>query len=369
MSSRIYRALVVGCSEYPEDPHTLQALLEPARDAEAVAAALTDAACGLHDTVNVQTMMDAPRDEILSAAEDLFQSAAPGDQVLLYFSGHGKLDLYGRLYLCANNTRSDKLVSSAISGDELARLAEATKAAAVVIVLDCCYSGNFKGGDPGEALAGRGRWVISSSRTGMLSSDAPSETELSAFTRHFVDALSAGTAADRDGDGFITVDDVAAYVSPRLEADTGQLVQFRWDGSGTVAISRADGDKQASGPAAQTVEALVHGDVLQVPPIPSAREPEDSPWNAERVASTSTEYSLMGTEDQIRGRLETLLQQGQILPIRQALRRAPRQAAKFVEAGRIVDLVKLLDGLTCTYATGHELSHQDVPAWALNSGS
>ena len=235
-------------------------------------------------------------------------------------------------------------------------------------MLDCCYSGNFKGGDPGLALAGRGRWVLSSSRSGMLSAAATSNGQMSAFTELFVEALRAGSACDRDGDGFITVDDVHAYVSPRLKASSGQVAQCRWDGSGVVPISRAP--KAAAPPTPIPSEhqdaAFVHGEVVAVPPLPA---------QADRVQRSPADDSAMvkhrslvlpADEDDIRNELEGLLIEGKVLPVRQALKNLTGRAAKAIESGDEVELTRVLDSAVCVYATAQELDHPKVARLALD---
>ena len=71
-----------------------------------------------------------------------FFGTATRDEVLLvYFSGHGKLDQSGRLHLCMQDTESADLLSTAVSSARIKEFADASRARNVVIVLDCCYAG------------------------------------------------------------------------------------------------------------------------------------------------------------------------------------------------------------------------------------
>jgi DNA segregation ATPase FtsK/SpoIIIE, S-DNA-T family len=64
------------------------------------------------------------------------------DTQLFYYSGHGE-PLGRDLYLCGADSESKSLRSTAISTDELSKMITDTYAAAVIILLDCCYSGSF----------------------------------------------------------------------------------------------------------------------------------------------------------------------------------------------------------------------------------
>jgi uncharacterized caspase-like protein len=266
--------LLIGNSEFPADPQNLFRLSGPPNDVQAVADALTHANCGLHNQHDVTTLLNADRASVIASLDEFFSSASPSDQLFVYYTGHGWQDVYDRLYLCAADTRTDRLVSSAIADADVTRLWETSFAEAAVIVLDCCYSGSFKGGDPSRSLSGVGRWVLSSSRSGMLSKDATVPDGLSAFTEFLVEALVGGSQVDRDADGFVTVSDVADYVAPRLEAATGQIPHTHFDGSGEVAVARAPGASLQGSSAVEPVEATVGGEVVMVPQLPHSDRPE-----------------------------------------------------------------------------------------------
>src|SRR5262249_18663113 len=91
----------------------------------------------------------------------------------------------------------------------------------VIVVLDCCHSGSFKGGDPTASLMGDGRFIVSSSAGAALSDDAGSVNEPSPFTKLLVDGLRSGIA-DANGDGFVSLNELYDYIAPRLRAQTRQ---------------------------------------------------------------------------------------------------------------------------------------------------
>jgi uncharacterized caspase-like protein len=105
-----------------------------------------------------------------------------------------------------------------------------------VLILDCCFSGAFaqvKGGaetdvDLERRLVGpgRGRAVLTASRAGEYSYEgAPlpgAATGRSAFTAALVDGLRTGEA-DRDGDGYTSVEDAYVYAADRVRAVGGAV--------------------------------------------------------------------------------------------------------------------------------------------------
>jgi len=125
-----------------------------------------------------------------------------------------------------------------VSSTRINEFAEASRARNVVIVLDCCYAGAFRGGDFGDAVAGPGRYVLASCRGTQLANDATVDNGTSYFTQHLVEGL-LGEAIDRDRDGFVDFSDLYAYVDQRLRAEGKQIPQRRVDGDGDLRLAKA----------------------------------------------------------------------------------------------------------------------------------
>jgi len=232
-----YRALLIGNSTYPADEHNLQTLRGPVKDIAALNRALIDRDTGLFDDVDVTLLPEATSSRAIRALGRFFGAATRDDVLLVYFSGHGKLDQSGRLHLCMQDTDSTDLLSSAVSSARINEFADASRARNVVIVLDCCHAGAFRGGDLGEAVAGPGRYVLTSCRGTQLANDATVENGTSFFTQHLVDGL-LDAAADHDADGYVTFSDLYAYVDRRLREAGKQIPQRRVDGDGDLPLAR-----------------------------------------------------------------------------------------------------------------------------------
>lgn len=215
-----YSALLIGNSIFEDDPTELQELRAPRNDVAILRDALTDKTMGLFDKVD--ELVDRRKDEIFQRIKSFASGARHDDQLLLYYSGHGILDDRYRLHLAASDTKTENLWT-AVRAADISELLNNSKARTVVILLDCCHSGAYKG-DSGalyssvdtSKLAGSGRFVVTSCHSGELAADANHRNGTSLFTKHLVDGLM-GRVPDHDGDGRVDVNDVFSYVSDHLK--------------------------------------------------------------------------------------------------------------------------------------------------------
>ncbi|MFB6723861.1 caspase domain-containing protein [Kribbella sp. NPDC056345] len=228
------RALIVANDDY--DHEGLRHLRSPAADAEALGRVLGDGQIGAFD---VQTVRNEPSYVIQTRIEDLLAESQPDDVLLLHFSCHGLKSESGELFFAARNTRPNRLSSTAIPADFVRRCMQASRSRSVVLLLDCCYGGAFgKGvavrssGDanvldsfPGNRVGGgRGRAVITASNSieyafegDELADDHSSRP--SVFTTALVEGLATGDA-DRDEDGWVSLNELYDYVFDRVRAQT-----------------------------------------------------------------------------------------------------------------------------------------------------
>jgi len=232
-----YRALLIGNSTYPADEHNLQTLKGPVKDIAVLNRALVDRDTGLFADVDVTLLPEVTSARAIRALGRFFGNADRNDVLLVYFSGHGKLDQIGRLHLCMQDTDSTDLLSTAVSSTRINEFADASRAGNVVIVLDCCYAGAFRGADLGDAVAGPGRYVLTSCRGTQLANDATVENGTSFFTQHLVDGLLQA-AVDQDDDGYVGFSDLYAYVDRRLRDAGKQIPQRRVNGDGDLRLAK-----------------------------------------------------------------------------------------------------------------------------------
>jgi hypothetical protein len=237
MTHRTYRALLVANSTYPSDPYNLPELEGPRNDLAVLRNAVCDADSGLFLTDNVRLAQERTMAEIMGEIEGFVLSASKRDTLLLYYSGHGRLDQYNELYWCARDTMTDRLRSSAVSASWVSGTLDQSAAGITVIVLDCCHAGAFKGGDSAGSIGGAGRFVLSSVRGTELAGDADKTNRASVFTAALAVSLRR-EVADGDSDGFVDLDDVYKYVRERMSREKKGIPHRRFDGTGDVAIAR-----------------------------------------------------------------------------------------------------------------------------------
>jgi Caspase domain len=226
------RALLIGVWEYTKDPEKFPALRGPRHDLEALRKALVDPATGLFDPSTISVLANPTKADAEATIDTFFGEATRDDVLLFYYSGHGRLTLENQFYMCTTDTVERRQHTSGISAGTLRACLDSSQAETLVVILDCCHSGGFKGGDITE-LHGRGTFFLASTRERSLAADGDGDGP-SPFTGAVVNALTS-LASDKDGDGLITFDDVYREVDTMLR----HLKQYpqRWVGEGQVVMA------------------------------------------------------------------------------------------------------------------------------------
>lgn len=238
-------ALVVGIGAYGD--RQLSDLRSPAHDAAAVTDALADPQLS---GFKVTTLIDPAVEDLRSNVERFLLERTHDELIVLYLSCHGLLDMWGDLYFAAANTDKDLLASTALDAGWLRTRLERCKARSQVLILDCCHAGAFPGAKGLEDLqlqrtmtAARGKVVLSAARR-VESAYEPHGGDSglgtgSVFTTALLEGLVTG-AADRNGDGFISVTDAFAYAEARLkERGATQTPQISLaSGEGEILLAR-----------------------------------------------------------------------------------------------------------------------------------
>ena len=104
----------------------------------------------------------------------------------------------------------------------------------VAIVLDCCYAGRAISGFKGSASEqikgvlddGRGIFILGASGATQTAEEREADGN-GIFTKQIIDGLRTG-AADIDGDGDISLNDLAAYVKDELRREKGSTRARGW---------------------------------------------------------------------------------------------------------------------------------------------
>jgi Caspase domain len=268
-------ALIVANDQY-DDPG-LRRLRAPGQDAQALARVLGDPAIGGFE---VRTVTNEPEHRLRREIGTFFANRRRDDLLLAHFSCHGVKDDEGQLFFATANTELGSLDTTAVSAEFVNRQMTRSQSRRVVLLLDCCYSGAFARGllaradtgvDLRDRFKGRGRIVLTASSAMEYAFE---DAELSAgrgrpsvFTRALVQGLETGDA-DRNGDGFVSVDELYDYVFEEVSRAAPKQTPGRWDFEmhGELLVART--------PAPRAV------------PLPSElRQALDHPFSAVRVAA------------------------------------------------------------------------------------
>ncbi len=216
-----YKALLIGNNVFPDDEHNLPPLKGPINDVTKLKEALCDPRKGLYKEEHVTVLANETKDRILEAMETFFENASRKDQILFYYSGHGFIDGTSELYLCAKNTTKKNILRTGVANYYLNKLLYRSASQKRIIILDCCNSGNFKGGDLPTLLKGEGRFVLTSTRVKELARDAEDEHSPSPFTKYLIEGL-LNDEIDTNHDGYVSIGELYNYISPRLHDETKQ---------------------------------------------------------------------------------------------------------------------------------------------------
>ncbi|MEZ4239712.1 MAG: caspase family protein [Myxococcota bacterium] len=204
------RAVVVGSNRAGPGQVPLQ---WAHRDAERVRDVLVE--IGGFAPEDVEVLLDPGADAVLAAIDGAAASLDDTGRFFLYYSGHAR-------------ARTLALGPDELSVDTIDDRLASMPARQRLAVLDACQSGEdagAKGIVPEAAfsfvsvagLTTSGTAVIASSTASELSQESP-RLGASTFTHHWLSALRG--AADRDGDGAVSLDEAYAYAYDRTVAET-----------------------------------------------------------------------------------------------------------------------------------------------------
>jgi hypothetical protein len=215
MSKLGRRALVVGIDKYlnvsslggcENDACEVATLLESHQDGTPNYDVKVAVASSVIDTT-------ISRPELRGMLQSLFSEDYRGD-VFFYYSGHGSLSSVGGYIATSDAVKNDL----GIPMSEVLHLASKSGAREVVLVLDCCHSGDL-GNIPLLSVAGNSS-PLTAIRENMSIMAASKSTQVAVeaaghglFTSALIDALAGGAA---DHMGWVTPPAVYAYIERRF---------------------------------------------------------------------------------------------------------------------------------------------------------
>jgi hypothetical protein len=230
MSAKRY-AVLIGSSTFPHD-ETLLALACPPHDVDGLNEVLASEEFGGFSEIHV--LKDRPHYEVLRRINQTLKKAEKDDLVLIYFSGHGKLDGAGRLHLATSDTEVADLESTSVPVQSIRNFVDVSPSTKTALILDCCYSGAvgeafFRGGIDDQlnlASSGRGTFIMTASTAIQVAKEKEGD-RYGIFTKHLIDGIKGG-AADLDGDGYVTMGELYTYVHDEVLKESHQE-PMKWD--------------------------------------------------------------------------------------------------------------------------------------------
>ncbi len=220
-------ALVVGISHYANLPQTAQ-LHYPGRDAEEMYTTLISPEGGQFPPEHVHRLVDAEATEanIRKELEQWLPSVTkPDDRVLIYFAGHGFVS-GGKGYIAPYDIDLHNVAGTAYSMDRLGQvIGSQIKGKWKVLLTDTCHSGAITP----EADRAELNKTLLDLRTSLFSLTASRDRESSyesadyggghgIFTYYVVQGMNG--AADTNGDGVVSADELAEYVHSNVRQAT-----------------------------------------------------------------------------------------------------------------------------------------------------
>ncbi len=216
-----YHALVIGNNDYEH----LTPLETAVNDATAVARILR-----VKYDFDVTLLLNATRDQILSAVNVLRATLAVQDRLLIYYAGHGVLDRITDTGYWLPVDAKPEDDTRWIANESLTRHFRAMSARHVLVVADSCYSGSLVRGDQSAPRVNveRSKWLerISRSRARLALVSGALEPVLdggggdhSVFAKAFLGTL-------QDNDEVITGQDLARKVAQEVVLAADQTPQY-----------------------------------------------------------------------------------------------------------------------------------------------
>ena len=211
------RAMLIGINEY-SDP-SISNLLGCVNDVEALLPLLRrndDDSPNFECEKLISTEREVTREKMLQAIDRLL---APGaDVALLYFAGHGNAEAGDVTLVAQNGTKAELGIAfSSILGKIRNSLV-----GEIVIILDCCYSGNAGSvpqiGGEGSVIR-KGVSILTASRGDQTAEESATSNARGIFSTYLCGALDGGAA---DVLGKVTLAGIYSYLSESFGAFTAR---------------------------------------------------------------------------------------------------------------------------------------------------
>jgi len=234
-----FKAFLLANWQYKDLSGVLTPLKGPRNDLRTMSDALTHDRFGLFKSEDITVRENLTWSEMRKDILQFLQDAEKEDRLLLYFSGHGERGSDGGLLLCGTDTHYRYLEGTSFPTAELRNwIEELNRAPSTIVILDCCYAGQMKGGLSEQTLVGSlgaGTMVLASSAN-KPTKDAINERDPSPFTAALTKIL-LDPDLKADQGGWLTVDRVYEHLLT-LQPPLSPQPQRNIHSLGTLALAK-----------------------------------------------------------------------------------------------------------------------------------
>ncbi len=202
------KAILIGNSEYPHWPKgNIQNIVVNLKKLKTVLC--NSDLVGIKDHPdNYIELLNYNKVDILVKVNDLIDKCNFEDTLIIYYAGHGLLDLSDmkKLYLATGDTRDNGTKFTCISSDELKEPLMKCKAGNKIMILDCCFAAKAAGLQSDAASLGISYWGNTEGVYFLMSSDVdvpsrfdPKDSTIPTFfTQKLVQTISEGSDSGRE---------------------------------------------------------------------------------------------------------------------------------------------------------------------------
>ncbi|MDW8801468.1 caspase family protein [Clostridium sp. A1-XYC3] len=211
----IYKALLIGINKYLDKG--IKPLNNVVNDVLGIGRVLGVSSVDYGQSNLIGTQ--ATKVNVIKSLKDFFGNCSKDDTLFLYWAGHGSTS--GNGCFITYDTKIYNILNTSIEMDYVKELIENTNAKAVVVMFDCCYSGNVAREasavrdtmERALKVSGKGKVVIAACDYYQKAYELDKEAH-GRFTYHVLQGLE-GKAADEKGN--VDIFNLYKYISIEME--------------------------------------------------------------------------------------------------------------------------------------------------------
>lgn len=217
--------LSVGVNKYRDKSLWLQYSVP---DAESISKAFGGQKTSLYQNIYTRELFDGDvtKEGLTAQFADLASKVNADDVFILFIAGHGTTNQKtGDYYFIPSNFRytgADAIISQGVSKEDILKYMSSIKAGKTLIMLDTCNSGAFTNDKAMRGFVEKSALerLVRSTGQAVLTAASEEQSAMEGYNGHgiftfvLLEALSGN--ADRDKDGYLTLNELASYIEEQV---------------------------------------------------------------------------------------------------------------------------------------------------------